>query len=55
MTSQKSKPEKADLVLKNGVVCTVDKQRSRAQALAVRGKDIVYVGNCRYAIAYDCI
>ena len=36
---------KAILVFKNGVVYTVDKQRSRAQAVAVRGKDIVYVGN----------
>jgi predicted amidohydrolase YtcJ len=36
---------KADLVLQNGFVYTVDKQRRRAQAVAVRGKDISYVGD----------
>ena len=34
----------ADLVLLNGVVYTVDKDRSRAEALAVCGKNIVFVG-----------
>ena len=45
MTDRKSTHKKADLVLKNGVVYTVDRQRSRAQAVAVAGKEIVYVGN----------
>ena len=36
---------KADLVLQNGFVYTVDKQRSRAKAVAVRDKDIIYVGD----------
>ncbi len=35
----------ADIVLQNGVVYTVDQHRSRAKAVAVSGKDIVYVGS----------
>jgi predicted amidohydrolase YtcJ len=45
MTSPKNSTKKADLVLTNGVVYTVDKQRSRAEAVAVVGTKIVYVGN----------
>ena len=37
-------PQKADLVLQNGLVYTVDKDRSRAESIAVRGRKIVYVG-----------
>jgi predicted amidohydrolase YtcJ len=36
---------KADFVLKNGVVYTVDKDRSRAESIAVSGKKIVYIGS----------
>jgi predicted amidohydrolase YtcJ len=36
--------EPADLVLKNAYVYTVDPTRSVAQAVAIRGKEIVYVG-----------
>jgi len=36
---------KADLVLQNGFVYTVDEQRQRTEAVAVRGKDITYVGD----------
>jgi len=42
-SDQKRIPE-ADVVLKNGVVYTVDPQRSVAEAVAVNGKDIIYVG-----------
>jgi predicted amidohydrolase YtcJ len=35
----------ADLVLKNGFVYTVDKKRTEAQALAFKGKKIIYVGD----------
>jgi len=34
----------ADVVFKNGVVYTVDPQRSVAEAVAVKGKDIIYAG-----------
>jgi predicted amidohydrolase YtcJ len=45
MTNPKNANKKADLVLKTGVVYTVDNQRSFAEAVAVAGKDIIYVGN----------
>ncbi len=45
MTNPKNVNKKADLVLKDGVVYTVDKQRSFAEAVAVADKDIIYVGN----------
>ena len=35
----------ADLVFKNGVVWTVDSAKPRAQAVAVRGDKIIYVGS----------
>jgi predicted amidohydrolase YtcJ len=37
-------PEAADLALRNGAVYTVDGARSWAQAVAIRGGRIVYVG-----------
>jgi hypothetical protein len=37
--------QNADLVLQNGVIYTVDKDRSQAESIAVRGKKIVYVGS----------
>jgi predicted amidohydrolase YtcJ len=36
---------KADIVLKNGVIYTVDKDRSRAESIAVNGRKIVYIGS----------
>lgn len=36
---------KADLVLTNGIIYTVDEQRTVAEAMAVRGDTIVYVGS----------
>jgi len=38
---------KADLVLQNGFVYTVDKQCHRAEAVAVRDKEIAYVGDTK--------
>ncbi len=40
---------KADLVLKNAAVYTVDRVRSWAEAVAVRGEKIIYVGGNRGA------
>jgi len=37
--------EKADLVLTNGVVYTVDEDRTSAEAVAIRGDTIVFVGS----------
>jgi predicted amidohydrolase YtcJ len=39
--------EKADLILKNGFIYTVDKKRSTAEAVAVEGNKIVYVGDIK--------
>ncbi|MCP4261774.1 MAG: amidohydrolase family protein [Planctomycetes bacterium] len=36
---------KSDFVLKNGVIYTVDKDRSRAESMAVSDKKIVYIGS----------
>ncbi len=38
---------KASLVIRNGQICTVDKLRSWAQALAASGDKIVFVGSMR--------
>ncbi|CAB1059142.1 hypothetical protein D1BOALGB6SA_3900 [Olavius sp. associated proteobacterium Delta 1] len=45
MSSDKEIPQKADFVFQNGVVYTVDHQRSRAEAVAVKGKGIIFVGS----------
>jgi len=37
--------QNADVVLKNGMIYTVDKDRSRAESIAVSGKKIVYIGS----------
>ena len=37
--------QNADFVFKNGMVYTVDKDRSRAESIAVSGKKIVYIGS----------
>ncbi len=44
--------EPADLVLRNGVVATVDASRPRAEGLAVKGAKIVAVGTSREMEAY---
>ena len=36
---------KADVVLQNGVIYTVDKDRSRAESIAASGRKIVYIGS----------
>ncbi len=38
-------PQIADLVLKNGAVYTVDQNRNWAEAIAISGQEITYVGN----------
>ena len=43
------RPEQADLVLTNGYVYTVDDARSVAEAVAVRGNEIVFVGSSESA------
>ncbi|KAA9018349.1 amidohydrolase family protein [Niallia endozanthoxylica] len=40
-----SSKENADLILKNGVIYTVDNKRTQAEAVAVKDGVIVYVGN----------
>jgi len=52
MTDRKTTGKKADMVLKNGVVYTVDKQRSQAEAVAVCSKEIVYVGSTEKVADY---
>ena len=42
-------PEEADLVLTNGVVYTVDEARTVAEAVAVKGDSIVFVGSAEAA------
>lgn len=44
MSSGKDNKRKADIVLQNATVYTVDPQLRMAEAVAVRGKDIFYVG-----------
>jgi len=38
-------PQEADIVFQNGNIYTVDRHRSQAEAVAVNGKDIIYVGS----------
>ncbi|MCX7683229.1 MAG: amidohydrolase [Anaerolineae bacterium] len=45
-------PQPADLVLRGGVIYTVDARRTIAQAMAVKGDTIVYVGSDRGVQAY---
>lgn len=40
-----SRPEKADLVFKNGMVYTVNEEQPQVQAVAVKGDTIVFVGS----------
>ena len=37
--------EAADLVIKNGTIFTVDKSRTIAQSMAIKGDVIIYVGD----------
>jgi len=45
-------PDPADLVLRDGTVYTVDPRQPRAEAVAIRGGVIVFVGSSRGARAY---
>jgi predicted amidohydrolase YtcJ len=45
-------PEPADLILTNAVIHTVDPNRPRAEALAIRGDRILFVGSERGALTY---
>ena len=45
MSRDKEVPRQADIVFQNGAVYTVDQQRSMAEAVAVKGKDIIFVGS----------
>jgi predicted amidohydrolase YtcJ len=47
-----SQQEPADLVLTNGFIYTVDEERSVAEAVAVRGDAIVFVGSSEGAAAF---
>jgi predicted amidohydrolase YtcJ len=47
-----SGPDKADLVLRNGRVVTVDSAKPEAQAIAVRGHSIIAVGTNEEIAAY---
>jgi predicted amidohydrolase YtcJ len=49
---QTNTPETADLVLKNGYVYTVDEARSVAEAVAISGNTIVFVGTNADADAF---
>ncbi len=44
--------EKADLIFNNGDIYTVDPRRSTAEAVAVKGGKIVYVGNSKDVAVY---
>lgn len=44
--------ESADLILSNGYVYTVDSQRSVAEAVAIRGEQIIFVGSNEAAMAF---
>ena len=44
--------EQADLVLKNGNIYTVNERQPRAEAVAVKGDRIVFVGSNRDAQKY---
>jgi predicted amidohydrolase YtcJ len=45
ITSKKSSSQNADYVFKNGAIYTIDDQNPKADAIAVSGKTITYVGN----------
>jgi predicted amidohydrolase YtcJ len=44
------KPEPADLILRNGVIYTVDPTNTVTESVAVRGGKIVYVGSSKFAM-----
>jgi len=45
VSRDKEIPRQADIVFQNGAVYAVDQQRSMAEAVAVKGKDIIFVGS----------
>ena len=52
LTASLDKPAPADLVLHNGAIYTMDAERSRAEAVAIRNGRIVYVGDSRAVNTY---
>ncbi len=48
-----SQTEAADIVFKNGIVYTVNERQPRAEAIAVKGNKIIFVGSDRAAKAYE--
>jgi predicted amidohydrolase YtcJ len=52
LLSANSKPEPADLVLTNGNIYTVNEKQSHAEAVAVKGDRIVFVGTTAKAQQY---
>lgn len=52
LLSATTKPEPADLVLKNGNIYTVNDKQARAEAVAVKGDRIVFVGTNAAAQKY---
>ncbi len=51
-TVEEKPEEAADMVLKNGFIYTVDKERSVAQSIAIKGDTIIYVGDDAGAETY---
>ncbi len=49
--SYQNRPEAADLILRHGVVWTVDESKPRAEAIAVRGDKIIKVGGDEEVLA----
>lgn len=48
-----SQTQAADIVFKNGAVYTVNERQPRAEAIAVKGNKIIFVGSNREAKAYE--
>jgi predicted amidohydrolase YtcJ len=48
-----SQTQAADIVFKNGIVHTVNERQPRAEAIAIKGNKIIFVGSNRAAKAYE--
>ncbi|HKP87481.1 MAG TPA: amidohydrolase [Blastocatellia bacterium] len=53
ITPAYTKTETADVVFKNGNVYTVNERQPRAEAIAVKGGKIIFVGSTKAAAAYE--
>ena len=53
IAGQKIKPEPADLVLKNGIIYTVNDAQPRAEAVAVKYRKIVFIGSSAEVKQYE--